>query len=158
MIMRFSIWIEAEASMGSNMPDMLASMPNRGSDTPASDEVKRTGLQPQVDAQEIHTKQKSEQDKLLAIDASIERMDQEIPEGSDDDTPKINKFKEIWNDLKEKWDHLKISDDENPDQDDESGLGNNVGDKKYLQMMQQYPNMMPAQDKDASSMGSFGMN
>lgn len=156
--MRFNVWMEVEASLGSNMPDMLASMPNRGSNTPASDEVKRTGLQPQVDSQEIHTKEKDEQDKLMAIDAGIERLDKEIPKGSDSDAPKLNKFKEIWNNLKEKWDEIKISDDED-DQglDGEGGLGDNVGNNKYTQTMQQNPNMMPPQQANASSQ-SFGMN
>lgn len=153
--MRFVIWMEEEASLGSNIPNMLASLPsNRSSSTPASDEVKRTGLQPQVDSQEIHTKEKSEQDKLLAVDASIERFDKEIPHGSDSESPKLNKFKEIWNNLKEKWNEIKMSDDE--ENNSGSGLGD-VSDDKYTNVMRQHPNMMPPQSSVASSLGSFGM-
>jgi hypothetical protein len=140
--------MEAEAGMGSNLPDMLASMPNRGTDTPASDEVRRTGLQPQVDAEEIHTKEKDEQDKILAIDGSIKRFDSEMPDGSDSDTPKVNKFKEIWNNLKEKWDEIKM-DDGSEEDNIGGGLSGNVGDQKYLKTMHQYPNMMPPNDQSS---------
>jgi hypothetical protein len=151
--------MEAEASMGSNMPDLLGSMPpNRGTDTPASDEVKRTGLQPQVDAQEIHTKQKDEQDKILAIDASIERLDKEIPNGKDEKTPKVNKFRELWDKLKEKWDQLKMdASDSDQEPDGDGGLGD-AQDPGYTDTMRQYPNMVPAQQNLPAGPGTFGMS
>lgn len=148
--------MEAEASLGANLPDMMASMPNRGSDTPASNAVKLTGLQPQVDSEEIHTKQKDEQDKLMAVDAMIQRLDKQLPQGSDSDTPKLNRFRKIWSNLKQKWDNIKMQDD-NFDSEMTGGLGNETGDKKYVKKMQQNPNLMPAHQSDAFNVGPFGM-
>ena len=155
--MRFSIWLESEASMGANMPDMLASMPNNSGSTPASDQVKRTGLQPQVDSQEIHTKEKDDQDKLLAIDGNIKRFDQEIPQGNDYKTTKINKFRQLWKDFKAQWDDVKMSDDEDETSNDSEGLASNGGNSDYVNMMRQHPNMVPVQQKDGTNSGSFGM-
>jgi hypothetical protein len=152
--MRFKMWIEGEAPLGANMPDMLASVdPNRGSDTPASAEVKRTGLQPQVDAQEIQTKEKVGHDKLMAIDANIERFDKELP-GDDDGEAgsKINKFKTYWNELKEKWDKVKMGQD---DATDDSGLGDQH-DGEYEQMMRDHPNMVPAGQSMPAGAGFMG--
>ncbi len=151
--------MEAEASLGSNMPDMLASMgPNRGSDTPASDEVKRTGLQPQVDAQEIHTKQKDEQDKILAIDAGIEHLDKEVPEGDVEEMPKINQFKTLWKQFKEKWDELKMSQDTSTDPDGDGGLGDTHGDANYVNAMRQHPNAVPSLPNYPAGPGTFGVS
>ena len=139
--MNFRHWIENEAGFGGNMPEMMPPMVNKGSDTPASDEVKRTNLQPQVDAQEIDTKSKKEQDRILAIDSDIEHMDASLPDGDDSDTPKINKFKQMWDELKEKWERVKMGDDdENFSQDD--GLGDS-DDEPYRNTMSQHPNMAP---------------
>ncbi len=146
-----------ESPLGGNMPDMLATIgPNRGSDTPASAEVKRTGLQPQVDAQEIETKQKKEQDRLQAIDTGIQRLDQEIPDGDDEDTPKTNRFRKLWEKLKADWDELKVSDNDD-DQEDQSGLGDHQ-QKDYEDTMRKYPNMVPAQDQFPAGPGTFGVS
>jgi hypothetical protein len=153
--MRFRIWMEREASLGAMMPEMMPG-PNRGSDTPASDGVKRTGLQPQVGAEEIHTDQKDEQDRIQAIDAAIQRADQEIPEGSDDGE-KVNKFKELWKNLKEKWDTLKL-DQGVPEDNASSGLGDSQGDQKMLKLMQQNPNMVQAGPSTPSGPGTFGVS
>ena len=155
--MRFSIWLEAEASMGANMPDMMASMPNNSGNTPASDEVKRTGLQPQVDSQEIHTKEKNDQDKLLAIDANIDRFDKEVPQGSDYKTTKINKFRELWKDFKAQWDDIKMKDDADTASNDSEGLGSNGGNNDYVNTMRQHPNMVPGQQNYTTNSGSIGM-
>jgi len=102
-IMNFKNWVEQEASLGGRFPEIGPLPVNRGSDTPASDGVKRTGLQPQVDAQELNTKSHKEQDNVLAIDSGMEHMDTALPDGDDTDTPKINRFKKLWDELKEKW-------------------------------------------------------
>ena len=142
--MRFRTWIE-DAGLGSNTPMMMAPMDNRGSDTPASDEVKRTGLQPQVDAQEIETKAKKDQDKILAIDGTIERMDKELPQGeADEDSHKFNKFKWLWKKFREKWDEIKMKDEE-PTSGEDNGLASTLPDKNYVSTMQQNPNMVPVQ-------------
>lgn len=153
----FKIWMENEASMGAAMPEMQPPIVNRGSDTPASDEVKRTGLQPQVDAQDIKTKAKKEQDAMLAIDSDIEHMDNNLPE-EDKETPKVNKFKKLWDELKQKWDQVKMSDEEPEDDQSGQGLGN-FQDKKYTGMMQDHPNMMPVgQDQGPHGPGIFGQS
>lgn len=144
-----------EAPMGGSFSDLLGF--GRGSDTPASDEVKRTGLQPQVDAQEIETKQKNDQDKILAIDAGIERLDKEMPEGkNDEDSPKIGKIKSLWQKFKDKWDEIKNTDDGAVSNIDD-GLGNH-DDDEYAQMMRQHPNMVLAPPQYPAGPGTFGVS
>ena len=63
----FKQWMEDEASLGAASPEMAPPMVNKNADTTASDEVKRTNLQPQVDSQEIETKSKKEQDRYLKV-------------------------------------------------------------------------------------------
>lgn len=132
--MEFRTWFETEMGLGT-----LPFSVNRGTATPASDEVKRTGLQPQVDAQEIRTKEKDEQDKILAIDDMIKNFDKDIPEG--DDGEKVNKFKALWDKLKEKWEDAK-SDEEAAKDDLSGGLGSRTGDQSYIKQMQQQPNAL----------------
>jgi hypothetical protein len=136
--------MESEAALGSNMSYLATpSMDNRGSDTPASDEVKRTGLQPQVDSQEIGTKAKKDQDKIMAIDATIQRFDNELPKGeSEEDGPKFNKFKWLWDKFKKKWEEIKVR-DESPVPGEDNGLASTLPDKNYIDTMQQHPNMVP---------------
>lgn len=143
--------MENEASLGGKIPE-LGNMPmiNKGSETPASDAVKQSGLQPQVDAQEIRTKSHEEQDETLAIDSEIEHMDANLPKGN---KPKLNQFKQMWDQLKAAWEEIKMGDQSTPP---EGGLGTDMGDPKYLQMMQQYPNMVPAQSQGPHGPGTFG--
>jgi hypothetical protein len=153
--MQFRTWLESEASLNAGMPEAFPV--NRGSNTPASDEVKRTGLQPQVDSQEIHTKEKDEQDKLQAIDGAIKRCDSEIPNGDLENHPKVNKFRKIWNKLKEKWDELRSQVEEAP----ESGttLATTVGNTDYVKMMQQHPNATVTGDSNyPHGPGIFGQS
>ena len=140
--MNFKIWVEEEgASMGSMTPEMMPPI-NRGSDAPASDQVKQTGLQPQVDAQEIDTKSKREQDAILAIDSDIEHMSNNMPDGDDTDTPKLNKFKQMWDQLKSAWDEIKMADND-PAGPQDDALGD-AEDRDYTDMMKQHPNMVPS--------------
>jgi hypothetical protein len=133
--MKFKLWLE-------NMPET------------ASAEVQRTGLQPQVDAASIDTMAKRDDDKLHAIDASIERFAAEIPDGDSDD-PKINKFKKLWDKFLSRWDDIKMANDL---EDPQSGLGGEAGDQKYLQMMQQHKNMTPPVPQPPAGPGTFGMS
>lgn len=147
----FKNWLE-DNSLNSDFPELWA---DRGSETPASDEVKRTNLQPQVDAQEIQTKAKTEQDKILAIDADIERMSTNLPEG-DEDNQKLNRFKKLWDKMKEKWEKIKMS-DEMPAEDKPEGLGSNTGNQDFLKQMQQHPNMSPINATQGPSL-NYPMN
>lgn len=153
MVMKFRTWIETNSGLGS-----LPFSTNRGSDTPASDEVKQTGLQPQIDSNEIKTKQKDSRDKILAIDARIKRFDTDVPGGEDED-PKINKFKELWEKFKEKWDEIKADQAPSGGQDSEAALGSNTGDQSFVQTMQQHPNMMlTGPGQSPTGPGTFGMS
>lgn len=154
----FKNWMEDEASLGSASPEMAPPMVNKGINATASDEVKRTNLQPQVDSQEIETKSKKEQDRILAIDSDIEHMDMALPDGDDAETPKINKFKQMWDELKEKWDMIKMSDEIPDDGSEDTGLGSEEGDEEYKQMMQRFPNMVPVsgQNQQQHGPGTFG--
>ena len=134
--MNFRSWSESDAGLG-----VMPFSANRGSGTPASDEVKRTGLQPQVDSHEIQTSQKDETDKVLAIDAKIKGFENEIPEGDATNNPKVNKFKKLWEKLKEKWEQVKSEEDEDSPHNPEDGLGSNPGDENLIRKMQQNPNM-----------------
>lgn len=133
--MIFKKWLENEFSG--------VSFPNRGSDTPASDEVKRTGLQPQVDAQEIETKQKKSQDKILAIDSQMKHFEVDIPSGDEESDPKVAKFKSLWDKFKKKWDEIKMKDDNKEDESGQDGLGGTLGNSNFVNSMQQNPNLTP---------------
>lgn len=138
---RFQTWrVIRENSVNAGFPEIM----QKGGDTPASDEVKRTNLQPQVDAQELQTKGKKEQDRILAIDGELERIDANLP-SDDEDSDKVNEFKKLWDKMKKKWDAIKMSDDKTQveEPEDKGGLGSNMGDPNYLQTMQQHPNMVP---------------
>jgi hypothetical protein len=144
--MKFRKWVENE------IPTV-----NRGSGTPASDEVMRTGLQPQVDSQEIETKQKKGQDKILAIDAMLKRFESEIPEG--DDTSKLKRFKRLWEKLQKKWDEIKMEDDQGEGEGSpDGGLASNLGDTNLTNAMRQHPNMVPPNDNQLpTGPGNYGV-
>lgn len=95
--MKFSQWLENALE-----DEQKASI------APSSAEVLRTGLQPQVDAQEINTRQKEEHDKLLAIDSHVERVKSTAEQMDTRGSRKlklvkmfISKFADEWNALKE---------------------------------------------------------
>lgn len=148
--MNFKHWIEQEASLNNGIPEIGAPAVNNGSETPASDEVKRTNLQPQVDAQEPKS---AESDQVLAIDSEIEHMDSGLPDGDDADTPKTNQFKTLWKQFRDEWERIKMSDDQ---ASEKSGLGT-AHDDEYTNMMQQHPNMVPVgTDQGPNGPGTFG--
>lgn len=142
--MNFKTWIENE-TLGTMSPEMMT---NRGSDTPASDEVKRTNLQPQVDSQEPT---EGNGDEVSAIDAAIEHLEKDLPPDSESD--KINDFKKLWTKMKEKWDRIKM---QQPEPSESEGLGNSTGDEHYLNNMKQHPNMIPAGNFQIHGPGTFG--
>lgn len=153
--MSFRSWIETDSGLGT-----LPFTVNRGSNTPASDEVKRTGLQPQVDSNEIRTAQKDESDKILAIDDKMKHFKTELPDGNEQDHPKVNKFKKLWEKLREKWEKIKDeTDEEESSSDGDDGLGSKTGDQKMVQAMQQNPNMMvtAGTSQVPTGPGVFGM-
>ena len=150
--MKFKNWIEQEASLNGRFPEIGPLPANKGSETPASDEVKRTTLQPQVDAQEPKS---AESDQVLAIDSEIEHMDSGLPDGDDADTPKTNQFKTLWKKFRDEWEQIKMSDDVASERD---GLGT-AQDYEYTNMMRQHPNMVPVgTDQGPHGPGIFGQS
>lgn len=152
--MKFKTWVEQEATMGT--PEMMPPQPiNKGNETPASDEVKRTGLQPQVDAP--NSKADKEKDSVSAVDSEISHMDNSLPDGSED-TPKINKFKQLWDQLKQSWEMIKTGEEEQ-EPDEEDGLGH-AKDDRFTQTMRQFPNMMPMspETQGQNGPGTFGLS
>lgn len=141
--MRFRSWLENETGLNAVFPEVLPPI-NRGSDTPASAEVKRTGLQPQVNSNEIHTAQKEEQDKIQAIDGAIERADSEFP-GDLEDNEKLSEFKRMWKAMKQHWANLKMQTNSAADMQEvpTNGLASSMGDEQLLQNMQGNPNIVP---------------
>ena len=141
--MRFRSWLENETGLNAVFPEVLPPI-NRGSDTPASAEVKRTGLQPQVNSNEIHTAQKEEQDKIQAIDGAIERADSEFP-GDLEDNEKLSEFKRMWKAMKQHWANLKMQTNSAADMQEvpTNGLASSMGDEQLLQNMQVNPNIVP---------------
>jgi len=119
--------------------------------TPASSEVKRTGLQPQVDAQEIETKSKAEQDKISAIDAEIERIQEILGSVDDEKHPKLGHFKSMWNELLDSWETIKFGDEP---MDDGSGLGSHTPSERELDSMKQ--NQPLPRDQAPPGPGTFG--
>ena len=114
--MKFKIWVEdQEMSLGGMSPELMA---NRGSDTPASDEVKRTNMQPQVDAEE--PKLAKDADRVSAIDSGIEHLDKILPPKTEGGT-RTSQFKKMWSDFKRKWDRVKM--DQPPQDPEDVGLG-----------------------------------
>lgn len=76
---------------------------------PASAEVLRTGLQPQVDAEEINTSQKQEHDQLLAIDAHIERLKSATSQINAKDSQKLKAVKQLLTKFLSDWDLVKTN-------------------------------------------------
>lgn len=133
--MKFKNWFESESGLGT-----LPFSSNRGTNTPASDEVRRTGMQPQVDSNETETPEKEETEQIEKIEDKIKDFESEIPAGI---SQKIVKFKSLWEKFLEKWNKIKEDDvvDELPSE--ELGLGSATGDPKVMKMLRANPNMAP---------------
>ena len=106
--MKFSTWLE-------NLDDE-----QQANQFPASAEVMRTGLQPQVDAQEINTTQKEEHDKLLAIDGHVQRIKSVIDGMQTKGSERLKQIKSFMKDFMNDWEDLKNG---NPAPSQKSGPG-----------------------------------
>lgn len=94
--MKFNLWVENNG---------LGSLPTYApAATTASDKVKQTGLQPQVNSHEIYTKEKEDSESIVAIDKKLERLEGEIPKIVG---PKTKKFNKLWKKFKERWEEIK---------------------------------------------------
>ena len=144
----FKTWLKTESGDFHNLGN-----PIDNGETPASGEVQRTGLQPQVDAQEINTKSKAEQDKIGAIDAQIERIS-DIVSYVDDEHNKLGKFKQMWDQLLDAWEVIKFSDIGASDEG--SGLGSHSPNEKLLDTMRS--NQPLPHDNVPAGPGTFGVS
>lgn len=142
--MDFLRWLQVE---NNNLADF-----GQGSPTPASDQVKRTGLQPQVDAQDIKTKSKAEQDKISAVDSQLERVNEILSSVNDEDHPKLAQFKNMWEKLLSSWDGVKFGDEQGED----GGLGSHEPNERLLNMMKQ--NQPLPHNNVPAGPGTFGMS
>jgi hypothetical protein len=89
-LMRFRKWLENEE------------LEAKASAMPASAEVIRTGLQPQINSQEIKTKPKEHFDRAQAIDAHVERIRHAV-KGEKGELRKVcDQMVEIWDSYKNK--------------------------------------------------------
>jgi hypothetical protein len=138
--MSFRIWLENEID---GKMDGLA---------PASAEVRKTGLQPQVDAQEIRTKQKDENDKLMAVDGHMQRI-QAVIDGLDvSQSPKLQALKQFCQDTLDRWSQFKTR--KEPGEEGDMGLGEfNPSQKRVQWMMDNQP--LP-EDPRMAGPGIFG--
>lgn len=150
--MEFKKWVEQESSLGSAEPEMAPPAVNNDK-APASAEVTRTGMQPQVGAKT--PTEAATEDKIASIDDKIEDMDYDLDLPDEDDSEKINKFKNLWNKFKERWGSIKNS-EETPDPTTQ-GFGD-MNAKEYEDMMRSNPNMTRAAqyDQGPHGPGTFG--
>ena len=93
--MKFKIWIENE--IDGRSADMM----------PASAEVIKTGLQPQIDSKEISTTQKDEHDKMQALDGHFQRIEVIIPTLKSPDSPKLRRIERFCKAVLSKWEEIK---------------------------------------------------
>jgi hypothetical protein len=91
--MKFKVWLENEIES------------NAADSSPASAEVIRTGLQPQVGSSEIKTHQKDEQDKLMALDGHFQRIASILPSLSKQN-PKLREVSGFCKKVLNKWDEI----------------------------------------------------
>ena len=86
--MRFKFWVENDQA-------------------PASAEVIRSGLQPQVDSQEIKTQQKDDSDKIMAIDSHLQRIAAILPSLKTNESGKMEKVAQFIRETMRTWNQIK---------------------------------------------------
>lgn len=121
--MKFKQWVENEIN------------------TPASAEVIRSGLQPQVDAEEIHTSQKDDLDKIMAIDSHLQRVKESI-RGMSTKSPKLRELKDFVVKMLAEWETFKNRNDGNPSQQYLPVSQDKIDYMKKNQPLPEMPNQM----------------
>lgn len=123
---------------------------NEADQMPASAEVIRTGLQPQVDAQEIRTRQKDELDLVQAIDSHLQRIRTIVDDIGDVHTRKLLRAKKFCEKVLRRWDGIK-KDEQKPD---DRGLDGFEPDEKRARWMKQ--NQPLPENPRIAGPGTFG--
>lgn len=143
--------------MGAGTPEMQG-QPQSGlkhTPTPASAQVQRTNLQPQVDAKPSDTMAGAENDAIGALDAQLRQFDNALPPESEK-TPRVNNFRLLWQQLKAQWEQIKTQDMEGQ-MGGQQALGNDGGDQRQRNAMQTHPNMVPTgPNQPGEGPGTFG--
>ncbi|MGZ7281804.1 hypothetical protein ACXWQV_09660, partial [Streptococcus pyogenes] len=82
----------------------------------------------------------------------------DIPEGDEESSPKVVKFKSLWEKFKKKWDEIKMKDDHKENEGgQDNGLANTLGNSNFVNSMQQRPNMVPPNDNQLpAGPGNYG--
>jgi hypothetical protein len=134
--MRFKTWIEGYEAGEGQTP------------TPASDEVIKTGLQPQVGTEKI-AQDAEDLDQLQALDSHIQRFTLSIRPELRDDSEAGKLVNSLVDDLNTKWKQFKDKKkDESPDNKDK-GLGS-ADDSDFRKEMESQPNAVPPQPQDVA--------
>lgn len=105
--MKFRTWFEEDMDKQADM-------------APASAEVVKTGLQPQVDAQEIHTGQKEENDTLMALDGHFQRIKETADKMESGDSERLQQLKDFCQNTLNDWEQIKRG---KPPQGKQQGAG-----------------------------------
>lgn len=119
---------------------------------PPSGEVKRTGLQPQVDSQEIKTKQKEENDKLMAVDSHMQRIQTVIDHLDVNQSDSLRDLKKFGQEMLNAWEQFKMKG--NSSDLGDMGLGEFNPSQNKVQWMKD--NQPLPEDPSVSSPNSFG--
>lgn len=135
--MSFKIWLENDLALANAAP--------------ASGEVIRTGLQPQVGSHEIHTDQKAGHDKMMALDGHIQRV-QQVGDSIQRGTPQLDDIKAFCKKVAHEWELLKTG--VKPDIHDKDGLGSYSPNPRQVNFMKD--NQPLPEAPRATGPGTFG--
>lgn len=150
----FYKWVEDQQNQ-SDQPNPDENQAGMGqADTSASDEVKRTNLQPQIGTDKI-AKNSADIDSLMAIDSKIQHFDSDIKDVLRDDSESAHQLKGLWSDLRSRWKEFKQKKENSVDNGD-YGLGSEGGDSGYRKQMYDHPNATPPQDEVPPGPGTLG--
>lgn len=131
----FSQWIEN--SLGNALSN------------PASSNVLRTGLQPQVNSQEIPTQQKENVDGIMALDSHIQRLKEVAHQITQKKSDKSERIKKLVSSFVKEWENL--TKEETQDYDKE-GLGSYKPSENELEFMR---NNQPLTDLSKSTIAGL---
>lgn len=116
---------------------------------PASSNVLRTGLQPQVNSEEIPTKQKEDQDGIMALDSHIQRIKEVTYQVTRKKSDKTIKIRRLVLDFVKEWENITRNEIEDNDSD---GLGSYKPSENELEFMK---NNQPLTDLSKSTIAGI---
>jgi hypothetical protein len=126
----FRMWLNENKD--TVFPDLL----QKADQAPASAEVIKTGLQPQVDAQEITAKDQEDQDKIMAVDSHVKRISTVLDNSEKSD--RLKQVAKVWKNFLKDWEQIKMGDQPASDRPIGNGLGDVHASDKYLDYLKQH--------------------